>query len=177
MNPLLRRRAVALCLAVAVGACTRRTPAPQEAPSPAPTPVPSRIVLFFPGADGLLHAEAREVAELPAALVPRIRILVEELAFGSQQGWAPVFPWPVAVLGAFADEAHNAYVDLSPPPPGAVQGSAGEAALLYATISTVVANCPGLVRVQLLFDGNEVPTLGHLDFSRPLAPQPGLVAR
>jgi len=168
-------RAAAGLLLALIAAC-RREVAEVPQPTPPPTPVPSRVVLFFPGGDGLLHGESREIAELPDAPVPRIRLLVEELAMGSQRGWAAVYPWSVTVLGAFVDGSGNAYVDLSPPPPGAVQGSAGEAALLYATVSTVVVNCPGIRRVQLLLDGQEVETLGHLDLSRPVAPRPEFVA-
>ena len=49
--------------------------------------------------------------------------------------------------------------------------------LVYGTVNSVVANCPGVRRVQLLFGGREVTTLGHLDLSRPLPPNPDLVAR
>lgn len=169
------RVATGVFLALAV-ACRRGVPE-APTPTPPPTPVPSRVILFFPGDDGLLHGEARDIVELPAASIPRVRFLVEELAQGSQRGWAAAYPWPVTVLGAFVDNAGNAYVDLSSPPAGSIQGSAGEAAMLYATVSTVVVNCPGILRVQLLFDGREVETLGHLDLSRPAAPRPEFVAR
>lgn len=164
-------------LALIAGGCRRGRQDASETVPPPPTPIPARVVLFFPGDDGLLHGESREIHDLPTSLGPRIRLLVEELALGSRDGLAPSFPWPVAVLGAFVDDAGNAYVDLSAPPADAVTGSTGELALLYGTIHTVVANCPGVFRAQLLFDGREVATLGHLDLSRPLSPRRELVAR
>ena len=49
-------------------------------------------------------------------------------------------------------------------------------ALTYATVDTVAANCPGILRVQLLFGGREVSTFGHLDLSQPVAPAVDVVA-
>jgi len=43
-------------------------------------------------------------------------------------------------------------------------------------VNSIVANCPDVRRVQLLFAGRQVKTLGHLDLSRPLAPSLELVA-
>ena len=166
-----------LGLAILAAACRKGGEVASEAAPPPVAPVPTRVVLFFPGDDGRLHPEPREILDLPTSLGPRIRLLVEELVLGSPEGLAAPFPWPAQVLGVFVDDAGNAYVDLSAPPPDAVAGSAGEVAVLYATVSTVVANCPGVARVQLLFDGQEVRTLGHLDLSRPVSPRPELIAR
>jgi|YNPNPStandDraft_1061719.scaffolds.fasta_scaffold03219_12 hypothetical protein len=177
MTTRRRRSAATLLLVLIFGGCGQRSAPPPATTPPPPTPTPSRVLLFFPGEDTLLHGEVREIPELPSELAPRIRLLVEELALGSTQGRGAVFPWSVAVLGVFVDEGGDAFVDLSAPPPRAVEGSATETALLFGTVSSVVANCPGVRRLQLLFDGHEIETLGHLDFSRPLAPRPELIAR
>jgi hypothetical protein len=177
--------AQALLAAAAVLAalgCRGRISAPHTsqaaAPAPAaqPTSSPTRIFLFFPGDDTLLHREIRELPELAAATTTRIRTVVEELVAGSQNGLAPAFPWAATVETVFADGNGDAFVDLSAPPAGAVQGSDGELMLTYAVVNSVVANCSGIERVQLLFGGREVSTLGHLDLSRPLAARPQLVA-
>jgi hypothetical protein len=171
--------ALALALALFGGGCRREAahPAlPQAAPAQ-PTPVLARVFLFFPGDDTLLHREIRPLAELPDATAARIRTVVEELLAGSQEGWAPAFPWAATVENVFVDGAGNAYVDFSPPPADAFGGSSEEVMLAYAVVNTVIANCRGIERVQLLFGGREVPTLGNLDLSRPLAPQPQLVAQ
>lgn len=141
-----------------------------------PTPAPSRLVLFFPGDDGLLHREAREVFGLPASTPARARLVMEELLAGSATGLAAAFPWPVTVEEAFADVHGNVFVDLSSPPNLTVAGTSTELLLLYSAINSIAANCPGTERVQLLFGGREVRTLGHLDFSRPLRPSLELVA-
>jgi hypothetical protein len=179
-RPLLT--AFAVCTALAAVVLLSRCDAPKQvadgvAPTPFPSPVPVRVVLFFPGDDGLLHREVRETAELPDAALPRARVLLEELLAGSRAGWAPAFPWPAVVEAVFVDREGNAFVDFSAPPAGAVSGTASEIALVYSTVHTLAANCPGTERVQLLFDGCEVSTLGHLDLSRPLAPRPELIAR
>ena len=180
LRPIAATLIVLGILAVVVLLSRRhRAPAPPPATgasSPAPTPVPASLVLFFPGDDTMLHRETREVPELPAGIPARIKLVVEELAAGSRQGFAPALPWPATVQAVFLDREGDAWVDLSPPPADAVSGTDGELALAYATVNSVVANCPAVRRVQLLFGGQQVATLGHLDLSRPLAPNPELVA-
>lgn len=168
---------VALAALLSVS-CGRRQASTDEAPvTPAPTPPPMTVALFFPGDDTLLHREEREVPELPANGAPRVKFVMAELLAGSQQGLAAPFPYAAAVEAAFVDDHGNAFVALSAPPPAGVQGTATEIGMVYASVHSVVANCPGVERVQLLFGGREVQTLGHLDLSRPLAPRPELVAR
>jgi hypothetical protein len=178
-RPLLAALAV-LAAVAAVVVIARRGQPPPSSPAvkatPQPTPIPGHLVLYFPGDDTFLHREVREVPELPPALAPRVRMVVEELVTGSRTGLAPAFPWAAAVLAVFIDRSGDAYIDLTAPPAGAVEGTDGEMALVYATTNSVVANCPGVQRVQLLFDGEQVATLGHLDLSRPLRPDPELVA-
>jgi len=183
MNPGGRPRVAGLVLAAAasllVPGCRGRGAAPvPETPGEAGAPAApaEQIVLFYPGDDTLLHRERREVPELPAAVPPRIKLVVGELLAGSREGRPAAFPWMATVEAVFVDRAGNAFVDLSAPPEGAIEGTADEAAVVYAVVESVVANCPGVERVQLLFDGSEVATLGHLDLSRPLAPRPELVA-
>ena len=178
-RPILATLVVLGALVAVVLVSRHRTPAPaagSPTDTPAPTAVPGRLVLFFPGDDALLHREAREVPEMPPLGAPRVRLVVEELAAGSREGFATPFPWGAAVQAVFLDRAGNAYVDLSAPPADAVAGTDGELAVAYATTDSVVANCPGVEQVQLLFGGRQVVTLGHLDFSRPFRPRLELVA-
>ena len=180
-QPIIAAIAIAVAVAAVVLLSLHRRPsAATPAPSPEapqqPTPVPGKLVLFFPGDDALLHREAREVPEIPAGALPRIRLVVEELLAGSREGLPPAFPWPGSVQAVFLDRAGNAYVDLSPPPPDSPEGTGIEMTIAYATVNSVVANCPGVGRVQLLFGGKEIATLGHLDLSKPLAPNLEIVA-
>jgi hypothetical protein len=166
-------------VAVVVLLARRRGPIPPPTTTTgtaAPTPIPGQLVLFFPGNDSFLHRETREVPEIPAGNAARVRLVVEELAAGSREGHAAALPWAAAVGAVFVDREGNAYVDLSPPPPDAIEGTDTELAVAFATTNSVVANCPGIERLQLLFGGQQVATLGHLDFSRPLAPKLDLVA-
>jgi hypothetical protein len=173
----LTRGAVAVVAAV-VAACGG-PPGPSGGGDRVTMPEPvvfSTVTLFFPGEGGLLEREAREVADLPEAGPARIRAIVGELLAGSQNGRAPLLPWTATLHAAFVDNSGSAFVDLSAPPKGVVEGTTTEAALVYGIVHSVVANCPGVERVQLLFDGSEVTTLGHLDLSRPLPPRFELVA-
>ncbi len=183
MTPPVRPLAAGLVLAVAaslfLAGCRGRGAAPAPATAGdggASAAAAEQIVLFYPGDDTLLHRERRGVPELPGAVPPRIKLVLGELLAGSHDGWAAAFPWMATVETVFVDRAGNAFVDFSSPPPDAVAGTATEVALAYATVNTVVANCPGIQRVQLLFGGREVETLGHLDLSRPLIPRPELIA-
>jgi len=159
-------------------ACHRATPPPSSGtpPDAVVTPEIERLVLFFPGNDALLHRESREIAGMPTSAVSRVRVVVQEVLAGPRTELAPAVSWTATVGTVLIDPESNAFVDLDAPPPDAVQGSAGEIALVYAVVNSVVANCKGVARVQLLFDGQEVETLGHLDIGRPLAPRTDLVA-
>jgi Sporulation and spore germination len=140
------------------------------------TPIPGQVVLFFVGEDGLLRREQREVPDLPDDTPARVRVVMDELIAGSRKGLLSPFPWAASVLAVFVDRRGNAYVDFSPPPSDAVVGTRTEATLIYSTVQSIISNCPKIARVQLLFAGRQVSTLGHLDLSHPLAPRPELVA-
>jgi Sporulation and spore germination len=178
LRPIVATLVVLAALAAVVLLSRRHAaPAPPPEPTaPAPTPVPASLVLFFPGDDAMLHREARDVPELPAAIPARIKLVMEELVAGSRQGFAPAVPWGATVQAVFLDRDGNAWVDLTPPPADAVSGTDGELDLAYATVDSIAANCPGVRRVQLLFGGQQIATFGHLDLSRPLAPNAELVA-
>jgi len=143
---------------------------------PTPTPAPEqRVVLVYPGRDGLLHPELRTVP-LPAELDKRVRVVLRELFAGSTRGRARVLPYPGEVLGVYVDGAGNAFVDLTGPPEP-MTGSHSELMLTYGVVNSILLNCPELHAVQLLFSGREVTTLsGHLDLSRPLALNKRLIA-
>lgn len=171
------KRAFALALVVGVwAAACRRPAAPPPAPGPAQTPgQTSFVVLVFPGEDLLLHRETRELPELPAGLEAQARIILQELLAGPRTPLAPVAWWPAEVQEVFYDGKGTVFVDLTPPP-AVASGSEAELALQACIATTLALNIKGVQRVQLLFAGKEVETLGHLDFSRPLPPRWDLVA-
>jgi hypothetical protein len=144
-------------------------PPPLVGPMPTPTPAPQQQVnLLFTAEDGLLHPELRAVA-LPAETHERIRVLVNELLIGPGPGLEPAIPYPAELLGVYVEPVGHAFVDLSSPP-APLTGSHTELMLIYSVVNTILLNCPSLVDVQLLFSGEEIPTLtGHMDLSKPLA--------
>lgn len=161
-----------VALAVAAPGCARRPPsAPPSMPAAvADSQGTATLVLFFVGEEGRLRREAREVAELPAATQARVRLVLDELLGGSRTGLASPMPWAVTVQAVFADRKGHVFVDLSPPPQPSVAGTSAELAFVYSIVNSVVANCPGVVGVQLLFGGKELPSIGNLDLRRPLPP-------
>jgi len=105
-----------------------------------------------------------------------VRVVVEELLGGSENGLSTVVPYPAEVLAVFTDDRGHAFVDLTAPPQP-LQGSQAELLLAYGVVDSVLLNCPELHSVQLLFGGEEVETLaGHLDLSRPLSLNKGFIA-
>jgi len=152
-----------------------------KAPSPPPpAPAPARgqsafLVLAFPGEDLLLHRETREVPELPESPEAQAKVVLQELFAGPRGPFAPVAWWPAAVQEVLQDGRGTFFVNIVPAPP-TTMGSEGELALSAAVATTLALNVKAVKQVQLLFEGKEVATLGHLDFSRPLPPRWDLVA-
>lgn len=134
-------------------------------PTPTPAP-PQRITLFFAGNDGQLHPEIREVP-LPEEPDARVRVVVEELLAGPKSKLAAIVPYEAELRTVFVTADGQAFVDLTAPPEP-LTGSATELILAYGVVNSILLNTE-LSAVQLLFGGNEVPSLtGHLDLSRPL---------
>ncbi len=152
------------------------TPAGGPAPVTSPTPAPERqVVLLYPGPDDLLHPEMVPLA-LPEELDARVRVLVERLLQPSPAGRPPVAPYPAQLEQVFVRQGRTAYVGFSAPETE-LGGSSTEVLFAFAVTNSILLNCPGLRRVQLLFGGREIPTLtGHLDLSRPLVLNKRLVA-
>ncbi|MDX1382799.1 MAG: GerMN domain-containing protein, partial [Thermoanaerobaculia bacterium] len=134
--------------------------------------------LRFPGVDSLLYPEAREI---PATADPRelaTRLLEALIAGPADQALAPVLPPDVAVASVHLTAAGIAYVDLQsdaarPPASGSTQ----EALTLYGLVQTLVDNVPQIHAVVLLWNSRQPETFGgHIDTTRPLVPDPTLLA-
>ena len=129
--------------------------------------------LYFPAGGGGLQAEPREL-KVTEAPKDRIRKVVEALLAGPQApGLAPPFPEGVTLGSVQLSRDGVAYLDLRwpdhpDPPPG---GSTEEIQRVYSIVDSVVLNVPQASRVALLWNGVQRDTFsGHLDLSRPLAP-------
>jgi hypothetical protein len=138
---------------------------------------PLRVELYFPGADGRLVREAREV---PGSADPsRVAAhVVEALLAGprSDHSFRP-FPEDVTLGEVHVTGDGVTYVDListvNPSPPFA--GSTGEMLALYSLVNSVVENVPGAHSLVVLWNGRQPSTFGgHIDTSRPLLPAPDL---
>jgi hypothetical protein len=139
----------------------------------APTGPPVSFNLYFPADGGALRVEPRAlpVSELPK---DRIRAIVGALLAGPKApGLARPFPEGVT-LGPVELGANGiAYVDLRwqdhpDPPPG---GSTEEIQRVYSVVNSIGLNVPQSAYVVLLWNGVQRETFaGHLDLSRPLAP-------
>jgi hypothetical protein len=182
----MRRRAAwgvaplaGVLVAVLAAGCSRREAGVAVEPGATPRPgEPIRIALHFPGADGMLHVEQRQIVPPPGD-GPRIAAIVGALLAGPRdEGLIAPFPDGVEVAGAFLDPHGIAYVDLGakdlPEPPPS--GSAAEMARVYSVVNSVLASEERARAVVLLWNGKQRQSFaGHLDTRRPLVANRQLV--
>jgi hypothetical protein len=126
------------------------------------------VELFFPGPNGGLQRETREILGSDF-LEMDVSRAVEELIRGPEAGVRPIPP-TTRLLAAFFDgdgEITLSFSDhLRTEHPG---GSEAEMETIRCLVATVGTNFPGVDRVRILVEGDAVSTLaGHADLSRPL---------
>ena len=143
-----------------------------------PPPVPPHaqesgtvlVTLFFAAADGAgLVREGREVdtCSEPAECIGD---LIAELASGPLGDLSPTIPPATSVRGVEVT-GDLAVVDLGREfVDGLPAGSSAEMTAVYSISDTIAVNFPQIHRVGFRVDGEPVSTFGHLDLSRPLAP-------
>jgi sporulation and spore germination protein len=166
------RAVIVAVLAVATAGCPKGDEArPGATPPPAGPSENATVSLLFPGPDGYLHAESREVA-LPLAADGRVAAVVAALLAGPRKaGLVAPLPAGVTVADAFVDAQGVAYVDLAakdqPSPPAS--GSTLELLRVYSLVDSVLANEPRARSVVLLWNGvQRVTFAGHVDTTAPL---------
>jgi len=163
--------ASAALMLVLAGCGGRKEATPGAAPPPAGPTENATVSLFFPGPDGYLHAESRDVA-VPLTADGRVATVVAALLAGPRTaGLVAPLPAGVTVADAFLDAQGVAYVDLAakdqPSPPAS--GSDLELLRIYSFVDTVLANEPRARSVVLLWNGAQRITFaGHIDTSAPL---------
>ena len=144
---------------------------PGASPPPAGPTENATVSLLFPGPDGYLHAESRDMA-LPLTADGRVAAVVAALLAGPRTaGLVAPLPTGVAVADAFVDAQGVAYVDFAakdqPAPPPS--GSDLELLRVYSFVDSVLANEPRARSVVLLWNGAQRITFaGHIDTSAPL---------
>jgi len=141
-------------------------------------PEAKKVTLFFVSErDSLLHPETREIPGAASA-AEEIEHVVGELIKGSRGDLVAPLPAETQVRRVFVAK-DVAYVDLSRDVVDRfAYGSSSELAAIYAVVNTITANFKAVKRVAILVEGSEKETLGgHIDLSRPLLPEPTLVAK
>ncbi|HEV8239087.1 MAG TPA: GerMN domain-containing protein [Thermoanaerobaculia bacterium] len=144
---------------------------PGATPPPVGPTENTTVSLLFPGPDGYLHAETRDVA-IPLQADGRVAAVVAALLAGPRTaGLVAPLPAGVTVADAFLDAQGVAYVDLAakdqPAPPPS--GSDLELLRVYSFVDSVLANEPRARSVVLLWNGAQRITFsGHIDTSAPL---------
>jgi hypothetical protein len=170
---------LALAVALAAGACARpgerETEAAVEQQRPAERVT---VALHFPGEDGLLHVERRELTLAGGDDARLAAVVAAVLAGPATPGLLAPFPPGIEVGGAYLDPHGTAYVDLvakeSPDPPPS--GSALEMVRVYSVVNSVLANEESARAVVLLWNGRQRQTFaGHVDTQRPLVANRQLV--
>jgi hypothetical protein len=127
------------------------------------------VDLFLPDASGKISREPRDI--LGGEFVEEdIRRAVEELVAGGGSG-VRIIPASTRLLNVFSDGTGGVTLNFSEhlrtDHPG---GSEAEITTLRCLVSTVGANFPGVDEVQILIEGETVPTLaGHVNLARPLS--------
>jgi spore germination protein GerM len=137
------------------------------------------VRLYFEAADrdGLLPEE--RALTFSSDLAQQIRTVIEELALGPQTaGLVATLPAGTRVQEVFVQAHGVACVSLSSQAStGLPGGSRAELLTVYSIVNTVVTNFPAVRRVQLVVGDQPLTSLGgHVDLSRPLAPDMTLVA-
>ena len=140
---------------------------------------PVQFTLYFPADGGALGAERRElqVTESPR---DRARKIVQALLAGPKAGglYRP-FPDGVRVESVLLADG-VLYMDLvwdghEEPP---ASGSTEEMQRVFSIVDSICLNIPEAQRVVLLWNHFQRDTFaGHVDLSRPIAPNQALVAR
>lgn len=174
----------AALIATGGGAC-RRSAIPQGAPAAPGSIAPASEItlpvdLYFPGNDCLLHAERREL-KATAEVREQVRRIVDTLLAGPESPalFRPL-PEGVTLAAVYLSADGVAYLDLRSQEQALPlsDGSCGEMQAVFSLVDTVALNIPEARQVVLLWNGVQPQSFsGHLDTTRPLLPDTGLVAR
>jgi hypothetical protein len=126
-------------------------------------------VLFFVADGSRLAREARELEPCSETGVC-VKDTLDALLSGSLGDYDEAIP-ESAVLNGVRIEGATAVVDLGQGFAADLpSGSSAEMLAVYSIVDTVCANYPQISRVKLTVEGNGSTVLGHLDLSKPLAP-------
>jgi spore germination protein GerM len=144
---------------------------------PAPNQRRINVKLYFSTPGGMLQAEDRFVLYHDTLHDQAFEVL-KELSIGPKSELAKTLPDGTEARDLFITKDGVAYADFS----GALSekhqgGSLAEMNTVFSIVNSLTLNFPEIKRVQILIEDHAVDTLnGHMDLSRPLSPDPTLIA-
>jgi len=152
---------------------------PEPVPVPKEAEEPVVVDLFFPGDDGLLYPEPRELPP-PADAEAAVTQVVGALLLGpEEEALYPLLPAGVSIGRVHVMDGSTVFLDLesgdgSPPPSS---GSLDELVTVYGLVNSIVMNVEAVDQVVLLWNGRQPNTFaGHVDTTRPLVAHPELIS-
>jgi spore germination protein GerM len=171
--------AAAILITLSLVACRRAQPTPslgQQGTSESDQATIERTLLYPDGDDLLLTPLTVPMATRGNPHEDMSEVMSRYIAGPCGEDQVQPFPEHCALKSLFSLGAGRVVLDLT----GPVReggGSDTETARVYGLIDTLAWNFPDVKSVQILVDGREVDTLmGHLDLSRPLPPEPGMMS-
>lgn len=185
--PLAAGAGVLLVALIALGLIATRDrsapPPPRDTPAPTPAPAPPSATahitatLFYGSQDGQALVPVRTEVPLADGVVAQGSAVLAAQFAAAPEPYVSVIPKGTGLRAFYVTERGEAFVDLSREISAAHPGgSLTELLTVQAIVHAVTANLPGVQRVQLLVEGQEVDTIaGHVDVRRPLARDPSLV--
>lgn len=132
------------------------------------------VTLFFLArSDDSLREEKREIEGGTTTTEDAKRTVSELIKGPKSSGLSPTIPREARLLNLFIDSSGTAYVDFSRRLRDGVSGGAQEELYtVFSIVDTLTSNFVQIVRVQILVEGAEIPTLaGHVDTRTALPPQ------
>lgn len=136
------------------------------------------VVLFFPDEKGeRLLPETRSIVKTAEPGTLAKQVLSELIAGPQEAGKVRALPEGTSLRQVYLMPEGVAFADFGPElRSGLGGGSAAELMAVYAVVQSLATNVPGVGKVAILVEGQQVDTLnGHLDLTRPLPPRPDLV--
>lgn len=137
------------------------------------------VVLYFPGAGSRLYSEPREVAASDDSRALAATLVRALIAGPGNDLLTPILAPDTAVGSVLISGEGVAYVDLRSParPTPPVTGSTQELLTIQSLVQTLVTNVAEIEAIVLLWNGRQPRTFGgHVDTTRPLVPDPELLA-
>jgi hypothetical protein len=174
----MRRKALlsALLMAVLLAACGKKAAAPGASASPLYSgQEPKRaIVLTLPSKDKAGFVQVKREIYQTASVVNQAKQVLQAMMDGpkaDEAGAAACFGKGAAYTELYLDGQGLVVIDLpSATVAGLPGGTSTEVATLYCLLRSFSADVPGVLRLQVLIDGEPAESLrGHVDTLDPLS--------